>query len=83
MVRTGTPFKIAGIVLLAFVAFALLSTIVSVAIWLVETAITLAAILLLGYLAYLLFNYLTGNGGSSGRSRSRSRSRERDRIFER
>ncbi|MCH7660409.1 MAG: hypothetical protein IH933_07410 [Euryarchaeota archaeon] len=82
MVRTNSLLKIAGVVLLVFVALAVLSTLVSFAIWLVEITITLAAIAVLIYLAYLLFGYLSGGGGSGG-SRSRSRSRERDRIFER
>lgn len=84
MVRTNTLLKIGGVVLLALVAFAILGTLVSIAIWLIETAISLAVIVVLAYLAYLLYGYLTGNGGSGGsRSRSRSRSREKDRIFER
>lgn len=82
MVRTNSLLKIFGVVLLAFVALAVLSALVSFAIWLVEITITLAAIAVLIYLAYLLFGYLSGGGGSGG-SRSRSRSRERDRIFER
>lgn len=81
MVNTGTLLKVGGVVLLAIVAFAVLGTVLSIAIWVVETAITLAAIVLLLYLGYLLFGHLTG--GSSRRSRSRSRDRERDRIFER
>ena len=82
MVRTNSLLKIFGVVLLAFVALAVLSALVSFAIWLVEITITLAAIAVVIYLAYLLFGYLSGGGGSGG-SRSRSRSRERDRIFER
>lgn len=83
MVRTNTLLKIGGAVLLAFVALSLLSAVVSFAVWLVETVITLAVLAVVLYLGYLLFGYLTDSGGSSGRSRSRLRSREKDRIFER
>lgn len=83
MVRTDTLLKVGGVVLLALVAFAVLGTVVSIAIWIVETAITLAAIAVLLYLGYLLFDYLSDGSSGRARPRSRDRDRDRDRIFER
>ncbi|MFC6906400.1 hypothetical protein [Halalkalicoccus tibetensis] len=83
MVNIDTVLKAGGVLLLAAVALAVLGTVVSIAIWAIETAITLAAIVVLLYLGYLLLGYLTGGSSDRSRPRSRDRDRDRDRIFER